>query len=596
MENNKETPDTNYEDMTVIKNLYNKTMSNYQGADKGTVLEEWIKYSDKIKNGTITVHDYTNLLEDSDYLLNFLERTSEVYGPSRGGNSNHYMLFRNLGGEKKSGKIIEKGSYYISGKISPDKNDIEQTDDMKIVKKAFDDYIKPLLKAVNEAKTIKELSTLEEKENYKDFKAKQILRKMVVLNSLRTDTDDYKDIRNKLLFIYQDETINNLYKELKLVSKSEKEPNYYEKNMAILEKANEILGNEDAEDKSEKDPIKNIDKKTSFLWKYVNATNIVTKDSPNVIFYGAPGTGKTHEVEEAISFLCKGKEKYYKKIQLHPGFTYEDFIEGIKPVGLDKNGNIKFQIVNGVFKQFCIDAKKEPDKNFYFIADEINRANLSALFGETLSLLERDYRQQKDGNDYINTKNLRSTALSTAIREYVKENNPDFDNDGGFNKDFSDPLVYQFDENGNVLFGIPDNVFFIGMMNDVDKSIDSFDLALRRRFKWIRKECDYDVIRDNIRKNNVTEYIEACKKLNEMISNTFKLGISYQFGHSFFLCIKEAPNHDDNNISDNDMQELFTNYLEPTLTEYLRAFYDESEITGKIKEAKKVFVINGDKK
>ena len=79
------------------------------------------------------------------------------------------------------------------------------------------------------------------------------------------------------------------------------------------------------------------------------------------------------------------------------------------------------------------------------------------------------------------------------------------------------------------------------MMNDVDKSIDAFDLALRRRFKWIRKDCDLDVIREETRFkgredfNNIDNYVNACEKLNKYISNELGLGKSYEFGHSFFM-------------------------------------------------------------
>ena len=90
-------------------------------------------------------------------------------------------------------------------------------------------------------------------------------------------------------------------------------------------------------------------------------------------------------------FICQGDTSRYEVLQFHPSFTYEDFIEGIKPKGVSKDGNIRFELVNGIFKNFCIKAKEYPKKDFYFVVDEINRANLSMVFGETLSLLEKDY-------------------------------------------------------------------------------------------------------------------------------------------------------------------------------------------------------------
>ena len=208
------------------------------------------------------------------------------------------------------------------------------------------------------------------------------------------------------------------------------------------------------------------------MWRFVNSKAIADTNNPNVILYGPPGTGKTFSVKSGLDFVCQGDTSRYEVLQFHPSFTYEDFIEGIKPKGVSKDGNIRFELVNGIFKNFCIKAKKQPEKDFYFVVDEINRANLSMVFGETLSLLEKDYRHDTEN------KNLIRTQYSALIEDLIKEDNK-----------FKD-LAYEIDNN-EVKFGVPKNVFFIGMMNDVDKSIDAFDLALRRRFKWIRKDCDY---------------------------------------------------------------------------------------------------------
>jgi 5-methylcytosine-specific restriction endonuclease McrBC GTP-binding regulatory subunit McrB len=204
--------------------------------------------------------------------------------------------------------------------------------------------------------------------------------------------------------------------------------------------------------------------------------------------------------------------------------------------------------------------------------DEINRANLSSVFGETLSLLEKDYR-----HDTANNKNLIRTQYSTLIEDLIKEDKEKFRH-----------LAYEID-NGDVKFGVPKNVFFIGMMNDVDKSIDAFDLALRRRFKWIRKDCDYEVIEEETRFkakeefNNINQYLKACEKLNNYISNDLGLGKSYEFGHSFFMKISDIAKRKD--ISPNNVEVLFNLYLRPTLKEYLRAVFAESELESKLDEA-----------
>jgi 5-methylcytosine-specific restriction endonuclease McrBC GTP-binding regulatory subunit McrB len=321
---------------------------------------------------------------------------------------------------------------------------------------------------------------------------------------------------------------------------------------------------------------------SSFLWDFYNKTFPVNEECPNVIFYGSPGTGKNYQVEKMKAYIMMNDD-CYESVQFHPSFTYEDFIEGIKPKGVNKDGNITFGLVNGVFKEFCIKAKKERNKKHYFIVDEINRANLSTVFGEALSLLEKDYRHKADKPN----ENLIKTQYSSLIEDLIRESE---------NKEKYIRLAYDYCEiSKEVKFGIPDNVYFIGMMNDVDKSIDTFDLALRRRFKWIRKECDYNVIKDIVNdKNkhylNIEDYSNACKKLNEYICDKLNLGKSYEFGHSFFMKITAIAKKE--KISHEDMTKLFDDYLRPTLREYLRAFFSENEIDGKLQEALGEFIKN----
>lgn len=134
--------------------------------------------------------------------------------------------------------------------------------------------------------------------------------------------------------------------------------------------------------------------------------------------------------------------------------------------------------------------------------------------------------------------------------------------------------------------------FFIGMMNDVDKSIDAFDLALRRRFKWIHKGYDEKILINHCKHNdkdfsNIEEYAKCASALNKYIAKDLGLGLSYEFGHSFFMKISSVANEQD--ITEKNLGSLFELYLRPTLKEYLRAFYSENEIEKKLKEALKVF-------
>ena len=148
----------------------------------------------------------------------------------------------------------------------------------------------------------------------------------------------------------------------------------------------------------------------------------------NIIYYSAPGTGKTYHVTKQLIDLHDVKESNFKLVQFHPSYGYEDFIEGVKPKGLTKDGNIKFELVNGEFKQFCIDAKERPNEKFYFIVDEINRAELSRTFGELLYCLEYRVRFEDNGIvDYKNNKtNLIRTQYSNLIDSLDNKNNDIF--------------------------------------------------------------------------------------------------------------------------------------------------------------------------
>lgn len=277
----------------------------------------------------------------------------------------------------------------------------------------------------------------------------------------------------------------------------------------------------------------------------------------NIIYYGAPGTGKTFGVKSNIENIVEDIDKQFVMTQFHPSYSYEDFIEGIKPATL-VGGVMNFELKDGEFKIFCENAKNDEEvflkeNNFYdaikkygyfFFVDEINRAELSRVFGELLYSLEYRGKAGKIKTQYSSLRN-------------------------------NDEYFY-----------IPENLFFIGTMNDVDRSIDSFDLALRRRFIWLRKDCHYQVILNEIKDKKTEQFKEACEKLNAYIVALDGLGEKYQIGHSYFLKISSYKN---GQITQNSMNELFDLHIEPLLTEYLRVEYDEKGIKQHLEEARKKF-------
>jgi 5-methylcytosine-specific restriction enzyme B len=529
-----------------IKALWDKYKTETKEEDKTSDIREiddlivhWNKYKDKITSDTLSLDDYTNKLGRATatmpggYLCNFLERTTRtVLGSSKPGTAFGFEV-----------KLNDDNSTYSIKQDKPKANREE-------AETYFNENIKALLKSiVLKTDPLEKIRLVEEA----TYRAKQILMKLAVLDNL---TD--------FLYIYSEQSIEGLYNDF-IDGEAE---GIFTKNYQVCLVAKSLLSVNE-QDKGELILL------SRFLWRYMNAKTIADVDSPNVIMYGPPGTGKTYSVVNSLDFVSQGDSSRYEVLQFHPSFTYEDFIEGIKPKGVSKDGNIRFELVNGVFKNFCIKAKKNPSKSFYFVVDEINRANLSSVFGETLSLLEKDYRHDGTGS-----KNLIKTQYSALIEDLIRED------------DKYQSLAYIIDK-GEVKFGVPENVFFIGMMNDVDKSIDAFDLALRRRFKWIRKDCDYEVVEQETRFkqkeefSNIGQYIKACEKLNNYISSYLGLGKSYEFGHSFFMKMSGISKRKE--ITQHNMETLFNLYLRPTLKEYLRAVFAESELDGKLDQALNLF-------
>lgn len=222
----------------------------------------------------------------------------------------------------------------------------------------------------------------------------------------------------------------------------------------------------------------------------------VLRNKKNIILQGAPGVGKTFAARRlAWSMMGEKDDGRIEFVQFHQNYSYEDFMMGYKPV---EDG---FELKYGIFYRFCQKAANQPDKEFFFIIDEINRGNMSKIFGELLMLIEKDYRGTKA------------------------------------------TLAY----NG-LSFSVPKNLYIIGMMNTADRSLAMIDYALRRRFSFFEVEPGFDSegfiqYQNGLNNETLNELVSKVKDLNREISLDKSLGKGFCIGHSYFcgrdVCTEE---------------------------------------------------------
>ena len=361
--------------------------------------------------------------------------------------------------------------------------------------------------------------------------------------------------------------------------------------------------------------------------------------SKNLILRGAPGTGKTYLAKEIALELTGGNEDQIGFVQFHPSYDYTDFVEGLRPVS-NGDGAIEFKLQDGIFKDFCQKAKEAQliggqdnfDEAWDSYLEYINVAEekeyitktsyLSVNSRQNLSVnydsgvpgwsLPRKYvyelYKDKNYNKQEYYKSGGKTVLETlrkrfGLKDYVSPTEIDTDkkfvfiideiNRGEISKIFGE-LFFSIDsdyrgEKGSVStqyanlhetddkFYIPENVYIIGTMNDIDRSVDTFDFAMRRRFRFVEVTAESQLyILDKELGERAEEAKTRLRNLNAAIENVQELNSYYHIGPSYFLRLKEVKF---------DYELLWSDYLKPLLEDYLRGSYEEDETLETLKKA-----------
>ena len=396
------------------------------------------------------------------------------------------------------------------------------------------------------------------------------------------------------------------------------------------------------EKEGKKKPME-INSATLHLDGHISIFSKLVLSAKNVVFRGAPGTGKTYLSKQIaanivsngrtndINGLSQDEINQIDFVQFHPSYDYTDFVEGLRPVS-SGDGAIEFKLQDGIFKKFCQKAKEAQktggqdnfDETWAKLTDAINEkqgqyffsrssvpASLNSQgnvkFDSPVATKEKVYLLYK-GEDT----NLKYETYQKIVLDHMKESyglcdyvSPTIDTDkkfvfiideinrGEISKIFGE-LFFSIDkgyrgEKGSVStqyanlhetdekFYIPENVYIIGTMNDIDRSVDTFDFAMRRRFRFVEVTAESQLyILDKELGECAEEAKTRLRNLNAAIENVQELNSHYHIGPSYFRNLKEL---------DYDYELLWSDYLKPLLEDYVRGSYDEAETLETLKKA-----------